>query len=836
MSPSRYQPSSFETKWQVKWAKDQLYKTPTLSPGETKKKYILDMFPYPSGAGLHVGHVEGYTATDIYARYCRMKGYAVMHPMGFDSFGLPAENYAIKTGKHPQITTDAAIEMFTSQMKAAGFSYDWDLVLAAHWPNYYKWTQWLFLFLYKRGLAYRKKQSVNWCPGCNTVLANEQVVDGVCERCDSAVIQKDMEQWFFKITDYSERLLQDLAKIDWPESTKLGQINWIGKSEGAHITWKVCDQGGRETGDTFTVFTTRIDTLPGANFIVVAPESPFITRVTQKEHAQAVAEYQEKTKAKKELERQMDKKKTGVFTGSYAKNPFNQKIVPIYAADYVLGNYGTGIVMGMSGHDERDRAFALAFDIPTVFTTEVPVGYEDMSSPKIWTGEGTQINSGMGYDGLDQEEASKKILNKLESEATGTKHTQYKLRDWLISRQRFWGAPIPMRKSKVESRKSLKSNEPDSVSVEYEYTPVPESELPVVLPMDVKFDITGRSPLAEHPDFTNREVDTMDTFVDSSWYFFRFAMLASEKVQTAAKSGAESNPFEDKSVVDLMKSWSPVDLYMGGAEHTVLHLLYSRFITKVLCDAGYIDFDEPFLKLRHQGIIMGPDHRKMSKRWGNVINPLDVIAEYGADTLRMYEMFMGPIDQMKAWNVESVAGVYRFLCRVWTSSQKCIDSEAQDSDKAISTALHKTIKKTTEDIPELKFNTAIASMMEFINTWEKVGAEKLCRGDLGMFLKVLAPYAPFTAEELWNMLGHTTSIHLESWPAFDPALLVADEIVIPVQVNGKVRDTILVPAVDAQDQSKVVARALASEKVQKFFSGTPKKVIFVAGRILNLIA
>ena len=837
MASTRYQPATFETKWQEQWAKDQTYKTPPHTKDKQKKKYVLDMFPYPSGAGLHVGHVEGYTATDIYARYCRMKGYQVLHPMGFDSFGLPAENYAIKTGKHPQITTDAAIEMFTSQMKAAGFSYDWDLTLAAHWPSYYKWTQWLFLFLYKRGLAYRKKQNVNWCPGCHTVLANEQVVDGLCERCDSMVIQKDMEQWFFKITNYSERLLQDLDKIDWPQSTKLGQVNWIGKSEGAHITWKICDQSGTETGDTFTVFTTRADTVPGANFIVMAPESPLVATVTVSDQAQQVAEYQEQTKSKKDLERQMDKKKTGVFCGRYAKNPFNGAIVPIYVADYVLGNYGTGVVMGMSGHDERDRAFALAFDIPTIFTTQVPKGYDDTSSLKVWSGVGVQINSGNGYDGLDQPEASKRILRKLENDGTGKTHTQYKLRDWLISRQRFWGAPIPMKKSQKSKVKSQNGghSERDLGSLEFEYTPVPESELPVVLPMDVKFDITGRSPLTEHPDFADREVDTMDTFVDSSWYFFRFAMLASEKVRKAVANGTESNPFEDKIVMELMKAWSPVDLYVGGAEHTVLHLLYSRFLTKVLFDAGYIDFDEPFLKLRHQGIIMGPDHRKMSKRWGNVINPLDVIAQYGADTLRMYEMFMGPLDQMKAWQVESVSGVYRFLCRVWSLSETVLDTKSSETHKDILVSLHKTIKKVDSDVTELKFNTAIAMMMEHINIWEKVGAAHCSPGDLKKFLILLAPFAPFITEELWSMLGAQKSIHLEWYPEYDPALLVADVIEIPVQVNGKVRDTLLVPAAEAQDQSEVVARALASEKVQKFLPGTPKKVIFVAGRIVNLI-
>ncbi len=816
----KYQPQTFEKKWVDQWASDKLYQTPKLIK-DTKKRYILDMFPYPSGAGLHVGHIEGYTATDIFSRYSRMKGYQVLHPMGFDSFGLPAENYAIKTGVHPAISTEEAIKTFTAQMQSTGLSYDWDLILAAHRPEYYRWTQWFFLFLYKRGLAYRKKQAVNWCPGlCQTVLANEQVVDGKCERCETPVIQKDMEQWLFKITDYAERLLQDLDRLDWPESTKAGQRNWIGKREGIEITYAIKE----DPKSTVTVFTTRPETNFGSTFVVVAPDSEFVKKHQNSFPEKAkVAVYVEETKQKKELERLSEgRKKTGVFTGWHAINMLTGKDMPIYVADFALGTVGTGCLVGVPGHDLRDFDFAKAMGLPIlrVVTKDGDVG-PITERVQVQEDEGTMVNSNF-LDGMDVRAALSKMMDYLEEKGWGKRVINYKIRDWLISRQRFWGAPIPMKKFKMKNEK-------------IEYIPVDESELPVVLPMDVEFKPTGKSPLTEHPAFADREVDTMDTFVCSSWYFLRFAMLTNEKVRSSSQSGKETNPFDSQELKTLMNSWMPVDLYVGGAEHTVLHLLYSRFFTKVLFDAGLVNFDEPFQKLRHQGTILGPDSRKMSKRWGNVINPVDVINQYGADTLRMYEMFMGPIDQMKAWQVESVAGVYRFLARVWHLSEAALEAKTPTTHKDILVSLHKTIKKVDSDISELKFNTAIAIMMEHINIWEKTGPGLISVGDLEKFLTLLAPFAPFITEELYSRIHASKSIHLSTYPTFDPELLQSDTTEIPVQVNGKVRDTVVVPTSEALDQAKVVVAALASEKIKKFITGQPKKIIFVPGRILNLI-
>lgn len=854
MQTPKYQPAQFESKWVAKWNADKTYATPHIASDDAKA-YVLDMYPYPSGSGLHVGHVEGYTATDIYCRYMRMRGIAILHPIGFDSFGLPAENYAVKTGTHPKITTEDAIATFTSQMQAIGLSYDWDLVLAAHRPDYYKWTQWLFLLMYRRGLAYRKKQAVNWCDGCQTVLANEQVVDGHCERCETAVVQKEMEQWFLKITDYTERLLNDLEKLDWPESTKAGQRNWIGRSEGINIEYRV--QG---TEHKVEVFTTRPDTNFGATFIVCAPDSDFV-----KKHMSHFPEY-EKVKAycieslkKRELERVgTEREKTGVFTGWYALNELNNAQLPIYVADFALGNVGTGCLVGVPGHDQRDFEFAQAMKLPIIRVVVGPDGdtSEILTVTQVQEEQGTMINSGF-LDGMDIHEATKQMMDYMEEKEYGKRVTRFKLRDWLISRQRFWGAPIPMRKSPVVSRQS---SDP-----EYKYEPVGESELPVVLPMDVEFKPTGKSPLTEHPDFQDREVDTMDTFVDSSWYFFRFVQLLSEEARKKASAGTETNPFDDETLKILLNKWCPVDLYVGGAEHTVLHLLYARFFTKVLFDAGYINFDEPFLKLRHQGIILGPDHRKMSKRWGNVINPLDVIAQYGADTLRMYEMFMGPLDQMKAWNVASVAGIYRFLSRVWNIANTAIHNTTHNissSDEeeypqgevvgpksttpnpslskegnhdSLKRALHKMIKKVTEDIPELKFNTAIAECMIFMNAWEKAGAEALSNEDFEKFLLVLAPFAPFMTEELWSLAGHADSIHHASWPSYEASLLVSETVEIPVQVNGRVRGTLTVAIDSIAQENLILAQATALESVKRFVTGDIVKTVYVPGKILNIV-
>ncbi len=826
----KYQPSNFETKWQTVWRDADIYKTPQVSNASDKKHYVLDMFPYPSGAGLHVGHVEGYTATDIYCRYLRMKGYSVLHPMGFDSFGLPAENFAIKTGTHPKITTEAAIETFTAQMQRIGLSYDWNLTIAAHRPDYYQWTQWLFLLMQKRGLAYRKKQAVNWCGGCQTVLANEQVVDGKCERCDTVVVQREMEQWFFKITEYAERLLSDLDGLDWPESTKAGQRNWIGKSSGIDITYPVKNHEGK----TLTVFTTRPDTNFGATFIVCAPDSDFVKEniaiFPKNEECKA---YVSESLKKKELERLAEnREKTGVFTGLYAINGLNSAELPIYIADFALATVGTGCLVGVPGHDVRDFAFAQAMKLPVI---RVVVGAdgdasEIVDSKQVQEENGTMINSSF-LDGIEIHAAKEKIMEYLVEKGMGKRVVNYKLRDWLISRQRFWGAPIPMMRRVLRLR-SVQVASSEEQSQEYEYHPVDESELPVVLPMDAQFKPTGKSPLTDHPAFQDREVDTMDTFVDSSWYFLRFAQLTAEKARQV-DSGV--NPFSDDALKKVTNAWCPVDLYVGGAEHTVLHLLYARFFTKVLFDAGYVAFDEPFLKLRHQGIIMGPDHRKMSKRWGNVINPIDVVDQYGADTLRMYEMFMGPLDQMKAWNVESVAGIYRFLSRVWSAAQVCLTAQAVETDQKLKVALHKTIKSVSDDIPKLKFNTAIARCMEFMNTWDDRGHAKLSLSDLESLMQILAPFAPFMTEEIWSMLGHTTSIHTESWPSYEESLLTEDIVQIPVQINGKHKATIAIPQAMVTDEAAVVAHARSDAKMQALLGAHESKVIYVPGRILNFI-
>lgn len=811
------------------WEKNNLYATPTLVPAD-QKEYVLDMYPYPSGSGLHVGHVEGYTATDIYCRYLRMKGKKVLHPIGFDSFGLPAENYAVKTGTHPKITTEEAIATFTGQMKALGLSYDWDLVLAAHRPDYYQWTQWLFLLMYKRGLAYRKKQAVNWCSGCQTVLANEQVVDGKCERCETVAVQKDMEQWFLKITDYAERLLHDLDGLDWPESTKTGQRNWIGKSEGVRMTAKI-----KGTGVEVETFSAHFEAFCADTFVVIAPNHPRLSELLEgcsnkDEILVKAAELLDKQMKGKNAE---DPDHEGVFTGLYIEDPVGNGDLPLWISTYALVDYGTGIVK-CSAHDKRDFVFAKKYGIrlkPVLFPKDavlaakvknLEVYYDDF--------ENGYLTEPTGFDAKPAKQYRQEIIAYLESHELAKRGVSYRLRDWLISRQRFWGAPIPMKKYKVQSTK-----EKDET---WEYKPVEEGELPVVLPMDAEFKPTGKSPLTEHPDFQDREVDTMDTFVDSSWYFFRFAQLTSAELRTKVANGKEHNPFDDKKIKERLNRWCPVDLYVGGAEHTVLHLLYARFFTKVLYDAGYIAFQEPFLKLRHQGTILGPDHRKMSKRWGNVINPLDVIAQYGADTLRMYEMFMGPLDQTKPWSVSNVAGIHRFLSRVWNISLSRIGSTNQDSDtqKEVLIALHKMIKKVGDDIPELKFNTAIAECMIFMNAWESAGADGLSRGDFEKFMLVLAPYAPYMTEELWSLLGHTDSIHTAKWPEYDPSLLVADSIEIPVQVNGKVRGTVSIARQGVENEELVRKTAESNPAVAKHLAGSIAKVIYVPGKILNIIS
>jgi len=1025
MSSLGYNPSEFETKWKKKWLKTKLNKT---SKKNKEKFYSLYSFPYPSGSGLHVGHVEGMVANDIVARFYKMQGRDVMLPMGWDSFGLPAENYAIKTGVHPSESTESAISTFIEQINNVGISVDWSKEVAAHRPDYYRWTQWIFLQLFKKGLAYRKSAPVNWCPKDQTVLANEQVINGKCERCDTEVIQKDLKQWFFKITDFSERLYKDLDTVDWPESTKAMQRNWIGKSVGAEIIWRLDNP---ETKEEFKIhtFTTRFDTIPGPTFMVIAPEYPDIGKFITKEYKEQTQKYIESVKNRTNLERQSNKEKTGVFTGSYAINPYNNEKVPIYIADYVLINYGTGAVMGMPGHDQRDYEFAKRYNLPIKYTLKPNEKDFEFPNNKAFEEEGYEINSGE-FDGLWWKDAREKIITKLENEGNAIRRTNYKLRDWLVSRQRYWGCPIPIiycDKCKSEGKGYSKempgiypvddslNNEVDFSDIKkvlvlhgtkgtsqsnwlpwlkselekknievaipdlpeelnYEkrmnflkekyaefltedtiiighssgataalhianrykikklilvapvlymdedynnsfthiadkqtadslaeyanhnidplrimenaqdivmlfgeqdtYTPSAEflqyshknyptaatyvfedkkhfstttdnlkvfpdllkyldcnkDKLPVILPKDVDFRPTGESPLTRSASFNKnvkcpkcgspayREVDTMDTFVDSSWYFFRFCDALN--INEFAKG-------------ENMNEWLPTDLYMIGAEHIVLHLLYSRFFTKFFYDQGYISFNEPFYKMRHMGLILGPDGRKMSKRWGNVINPDDEVKKYGGDTVRMYEMFMGPIEDSKPWNDTAETGISRFLSRIWNLQAKVLNSEVLDKEihNKQEILINKLIKKVEEDIKNLSFNTSVAKFMEFSNEVSK--HEKISKNVWEKFLLTLAPFAPFITEELWERMGNKYSIHQESWPLFNENVLVNDSIVITIQINGKVRSTMELPI--NSDEETVRLKAVSFDNVKKYLITDPKKIIYIKNKVINFI-
>ncbi|OHA10885.1 MAG: hypothetical protein A3H71_00030 [Candidatus Sungbacteria bacterium RIFCSPLOWO2_02_FULL_48_13b] len=981
---TKYDHRKIEKKWQERWAKDKLYATPE---NPKKKHYVLDMFPYPSGAGLHVGHPEGYTATDIYSRYMRMNGHDVLHPMGWDAFGLPAENYAIKEGIHPAKTTATNIKRFREQIQSLGLSYDWEREVNTSDPQYYKWTQWLFLKFYEKGLAYRKEAKVNWCPKDQTVLANEQVVNGKCERCGSEVTQKLLPQWFLKITNYADELLSSLDKIDWPEPIKLMQQNWIGRSEGAEIDFSIADPGAKrlvllhgkggsprsnflpglkkeleargyeveapqmpgadepddveqrdyvlehcqfdenttvlghsfgglvalrvlETGvkvnrvilvgapfsgkyldgksrptvtaairrgfdfdkikknarsftalydthdnviptsegeafaeklsanlvkveakephfssvdeptvsvlcsSSIKVFTTRPDTVFGATYMVLAPEHPLVPELGARiSNLGEVKKYIEQAKKKTELQRTaLEKVKTGVeLRGVKAINTATNEEIPIWIADYVLMGYGTGAIMAVPAHDERDFAFAKKYDLQI---REVVAGGD--TKKEAYTQDGILINSGK-YDDLNSVVARKKITKDL-----GKARVQYKLRDWLISRQRYWGAPIPV----VHC---------EDCGIQ----PVAEAELPVELPTDVDFRPTGESPLVRSKTFhdgvkcpnckrpARRDTDTMDTFVDSSWYWIRYTDPLNAKV------------FADKKEIE---KWTPVDTYVGGAEHAVLHLLYSRFFCKVLRDLGYLKFDEPFLKLRNQGLILGPDGQKMSKSKGNVINPDDVVDEFGADSMRMYEMFMGPLEDTKPWSTDGIKGIRRFLEKVWrlfeatgegTVSAASHGAREASLKKEIESLLHKTIKKVQEDIEAFKFNTAISALMIFANELS-AGSDSVRKPNIETFLKILAPFAPHLAEELWDKLGHERSIHLESWPEYDDKLVKEDTLKVAVQVNGKHRGTVEVASGASESQVKKLASE--DENVKRHLGGKkPKKVIYVKGKIINFV-
>ena len=850
----KYDHKKIEAKWRKYWEKH-----PELFAANDKsaklKQYILDMFPYPSGDGLHTGHVESYTATDIICRYLRMKGFNVLHPQGFDAFGLPAENYAIKTKIHPAETTKKSIATFKSQMNMMGLSYDWSREVVSSEPGYYKWTQWFFLLLYKNGLAYKKKGKVNWCNSCQTVLANEQAEGGVCDRCGKEVAQKDLEQWYFKITDFVEPsftkasegqgrktsgLLDGLDKIDWPESTKIGQRNWIGRSEGAQFAMLI--EGSDERME---VYTTRLDTVFGMTFALIAPEHQLVQKLKPLVNNWAeVEKYIAETKKKTDLQRISDvKDKTGVeLKGVKIINPFTKKAISLFASDFVLAHYGTGAVMAVPAHDERDFAFAKKFKLQI---DEVVKSADSKSSieKEAYTEDGVLINSNE-FNGLTSSEARTKLTQWLEKEKIGKKTINYRLRDWLVSRQRYWGAPIPIiycRKCSEISNdqfpisKQIQNSNLQTTIIngeEYAIIPVPEKDLPIELPTDVDFVPTGESPLAKSKSFHNvkcpvcggaarRESDTMDTFVCSSWYYLRYADNKNDK-EFASK--------------EMLKKWLPVDLYVGGAEHVVLHLLYSRFFTKVLHKLGHIEFDEPFLKMRHQGIILAPDGRKMSKSWGNVINPNDVVAEYGADALRMFEMFMGPLEDMKPWNTKGIVGVARFLERVWNLYKKAelmdCGGDCKDVPEGMPQLLHKTMKKVTEDIEGLHFNTAISQMMIFVNFVMQFN--KMPRGAAEAFLILLAPFAPHMAEELWANLGHEESIFKSDWPKYSEAMVKDETIQMPVQINGKVRAILTVSADISEDEAKNLAKS--DSAILKWLAGQePKKVIFVKGKLVNIV-
>ncbi|CUQ66388.1 leucine--tRNA ligase [Candidatus Nitrospira inopinata] len=806
-----YDHQAIEAKWQRYWEEQKTFR---VAEDPSKPKfYCLDMFPYPSGSGLHVGHLEGYTATDIVSRYKRMRGFNVLHPMGWDAFGLPAEQYAVKTGVHPAITTAQNIATFKRQMKRVGLSYDWDRELSTTDPNYYRWTQWIFLKLFERGLAYVAEVPVNWCPALGTVLANEEIVDGKSEVGGFEVIRKPMRQWVLKITAYADRLLEDLKLVDWPASTLEMQKNWIGRSIGAEVEFPLADVKG-----AVRVFTTRPDTLFGATYMVLAPEHHLVDIVTTDGQREAVAAYRDAAARKSDLQRQeLEREKTGVFTGGYAVNPVNGERLPIWIADYVLMSYGTGAIMAVPAHDERDWAFARRYRLPV---REVIAGGNVEEAAFTDIERGTVVNSttpdgSFSINGLIPAEAIPTITDWLEKQGKGKRTVNYKLRDWLFSRQRYWGEPFPI------------------LWVDGEPRPLPEEQLPLKLPEASNFKPsgTGESPLANLESWlqttdpatgkpARRETNTMPQWAGSCWYYLRFI-----------------DPKNSERLVDIAKEryWMPVDLYIGGSEHAVLHLLYARFWHKVLYDVGVASTPEPFKKLVHQGIVLGEDNQKMSKSRGNVVNPDEMIDRFGADAVRMYEMFMGPLEAMKPWSTRGVEGVTRFLERVW---RLMVDEEGRLSAVVISSAptvdqqrlLHRTIKKVTEDIEALRFNTAISQMMIFTNEMTK--AEQRPRALLEPFVLLLAPFAPHLAEELWERLGHPPSVSQQPWPSYDPALTVAEQVTIPVQVNGRLRGKVEVD----HDAPRDLVERLAREEVGGWIQGKElKKVVYVEKKLINFV-
>ena len=830
----KYQPQQIEQKWQKRWQEAQLFRAEDFSP--KPKLYALDFFPYPSGDGLSVGHCRNYIPTDAFCRYKHMKGFNVLHPMGWDAFGLPAENEAIRKRSHPSKTVPRYIANYKRQMNMIGISYDWSREINSSSPDYYKWTQWFFLLLYKRGLAYRSTAPANWCPSCKTVLANEEVEGGACWRCGSIVEKRDLPQWFFKITEYAERLLNDLDLINWPEGIKMMQRNWIGRSEGVEFEMQIADAQGKPSGKSFRVFTTRVDTTFGMSFAVLAPEHPLVLEITTSDRRAEVEAYIARSQRETEIERlSTERVRDGVFTGAYAINPVNGQLVPIFIADYVLMGYGTGAIMAVPAHDERDFDFAKRYGLP-IPVVIAPPGWNGEPLEQAYTGEGTMVNSGE-FSGLPSEEGKKRIADWMEARGIGKRRVNYRLRDWLISRQRYWGAPIPI----IHCPKCGE-------------VPVPEDQLPVLLPDVEHYEPTGtgKSPLANIPEFVNttcpqcggpaeRETDTMGGFACSSWYFLRFA-----------SPREKDRPFNP----DAVRYWLPVDVYVGGAEHAVMHLLYARFWVKVMYDAGLVHFVEPFLTLRNQGMVLAPDPDnpdvmvKMSKSKGNVVTPDAVVEKHGADTLRLYELFVAPFDQAIEWREEGVSGANRFLHRVWRLvldaiphyhrdwKEKLRGAELSADERKLRRKTHQTIKKVGEDIEDFRFNTAVAAVMEWVNLMYDLKGSLITSPAFSeaihSLILVLAPFTPHIADELWERLGNEGFTYNEPYPEYDEAVAAAEEVNIVVQVNGKLRDVLVVPVDTPQEDLERLA--LASPKVQQFTNGkTVKKVIVVPNKLVNVV-
>ena len=797
-----------ESKWQKKWEDSKLH---SFNKDNVKeKKYVLEMFSYPSGSKLHVGHWYNYGLSDTYARFCRMNGFEVFQPMGFDAFGLPAENYAIKTGIHPEDSTLQNIETMEKQLKAMGAMFDWDYEVKTCMPDYYKWTQWCFLKLYEKGLAYRKQAPVNWCDSCNTVLANEQVVDGRCERCDSEIVKKNLTQWFFKITDYAERLLQNLPGLDWPEKTKTMQKNWIGKSVGGEITFEIVG------GEKFTVFTTRADTLYGCTYAVLAPEHPLTKKITTDAQKSAVDQYIADAAKASEIDRlSTTREKTGVFTGAYAVNPINGRQIPIYVADYVLFSYGTGAVMAVPAHDERDFEFAQKYDLPIERVIE---GKDGESDDLPYVEYGIMTNS-EDFSGLPVEDGKAAVIEKLKADNSGDFKVNYRLRDWLISRQRYWGTPIPVVYCDACGE-----------------VPVPESDLPVTLPYDIDFTPDGTSPLLKSDEFMHttcpkcggaavRDADTMDTFVCSSWYFLRYP---------------DANNDKEAFSTEWINKMLPVDKYIGGAEHACMHLLYARFFTMALHDMGYVDFEEPFTSLVHQGIILGPDGQRMSKSKGNVISPDEYIKKYGSDVFRTYLGFGFSYIEGGPWNEDGLKAVHRFLERVERIVGKLseVTESSDEGKKEILYSQNYTIAQVSADIEDFAFNTAIARLMEFTNALYKyveASPDKDTSAAAAKALTLLiAPFAPHFSEELWESMGEAYSVFDADYPVCDEGALVLDTVEMPLQINGKVRAKFSVAAGATKEQIEELI--MNDDNLTKYFDGkTVRKVIIVPGRIANIV-